>query len=213
MAANYGRSAWFYDRLSGMVYGSAIITAQVYLLQFIKPNANILIVGGGTGWILEELAKVHPSGLEITYVEAASNMMTRSKRRYIGLNKIVFINDNIENTSLLNKFDVVVTPFLFDNFGEETLKKIFDDIHKYLEVSGLWLNCDFQLTGKWWQAVLLKSMLLFFKLLCNVEASKLPDIENQFEIHGYELVAGKSFFGDFIASKAYRKTYEVLETS
>jgi ubiquinone/menaquinone biosynthesis C-methylase UbiE len=205
MAANYGRSAWFYDRLSTMVYGKAIIKAQVYLLQFIKANTRVLIVGGGTGWILEELAKIHPSGLEITYVEAASNMMARSKKRHTGLNKVVFIEDTIETVTLPGKFDVVVTAFLFDNFGEETLKIIFADIHRYLAQGGLWLNADFQLTGKWWQTVLLKSMFLFFKLLCNIEASKLPDIDSQFKLHGYELLAEQNFFGDFIASKVYKR--------
>lgn len=205
MAANYNNSAWFYDRLSVIVYGRAIISAQVYLLQFIKPNSHVLIVGGGTGWILEELAKIYLSGLEITYVEVSANMMARSKKRHTGLNKIVFVNDAIEAASLPDSFDVVITPFLFDNFTEATLKKIFDEIHKYSKPDGLWLNTDFQLTGKWWQAVLLKSMLLFFKLLCNIEASKLPDIENQFKRYGYESIAQQGFFNDFIVSKVYNK--------
>ncbi|HEY4322966.1 MAG TPA: class I SAM-dependent methyltransferase [Mucilaginibacter sp.] len=210
MAANYNNSAWFYDKLSLIVYGRAIINAQVYLLRFIKPNSHVLIVGGGTGWILEEMAKVYPSGLEITYVEASANMMARSKKRHTGLNKIIFVNDIIEDAPLSGSFDAVITAFLFDNFTEETLKKIFDDIHKYLKRGGLWLNADFQLTGKLWQTILLKSMHLFFKLLCNIEASKLPDIENQFKRHGYESVAQQTFFSDFIISKAYRK-YQTSE--
>jgi spermidine synthase len=69
MAANFNNSAWFYDGLSRLVYGNALVEAQVYLLQFIRPNSKILIAGGGTGWILEELAKLHPEGLKIAYVE------------------------------------------------------------------------------------------------------------------------------------------------
>src|SRR5580698_1500791 len=117
MAANYNNSAWFYDRLSRMVYGSALIDAQVYLLQFLPAGSNILIAGGGTGWILEEIAKIHPSGLQITYVEVAAGMMGRSKKRNTGSNKVIFINDAIENISIKH-FDVVLTPFLFDNLKE-----------------------------------------------------------------------------------------------
>src|SRR6202165_2081748 len=114
MAANYNNSAWFYDLLSRIVYGKALINAQVYLLQYIPTNSRILIVGGGTGWVLEELTKLHHSGLDITYVEVSAKMMTQSKKRNIGLNKVVFINEAIENVVLQNDFDVIITAFLFD---------------------------------------------------------------------------------------------------
>jgi hypothetical protein len=95
---------------------------------------------------------------------------------------------------------------LFDNFKEQTLQKVFEHIHQSLKPKGLWLNADFQLTGKWWQQLLLKSMFLFFRILCGIEASSLPNIEQQFEQYNYESIAGRFFYGDFIISKAYRKT-------
>ena len=182
MPANYNNTAWFYDKLSQLVFGSSLINAQKYLLQFIPANAHLLIVGGGTGWILDEITRHHASGLTITYVEMASDMMTVSRKRNIGDNQVVFINDAIENVFLPINADVVLTAFFFDNFYEETLSKLFNHIYSLLKTNGLWLNTDFQLTGKWWQKVLLKSMLFFFKLICHIEASKLPDIEKQFKL-------------------------------
>ncbi|MDB5086371.1 MAG: hypothetical protein JWR09_365, partial [Mucilaginibacter sp.] len=67
-----------------MVYGRALINAQVFLLQYVPVGVDVLIAGGGTGWVLEELAKIHPSGLQITYVEIAADMMALSKKRNIG---------------------------------------------------------------------------------------------------------------------------------
>jgi ubiquinone/menaquinone biosynthesis C-methylase UbiE len=205
MAANYNNSAWFYDSLAGLVYGKALVKAQAYLLHFIPPNSNILVVGGGTGWILEEIAKVHPSGLTITYVEIAPNMMALSKKRNIGGNKVIFINDAIENVNLPADFDVVLTPFLFDNFTEETLLNVFRNINSLLKKDGLWLNCDFQLTGKWWQWILLKSMFVFFRLVCGIEASKLPEITTCFKNNGYSLAEEKTFFGAFIIAEVYKR--------
>ncbi|MBS1526144.1 MAG: methyltransferase domain-containing protein, partial [Bacteroidetes bacterium] len=111
MAANYNNSAWFYDRLSRLVYGKALIRSQVYLLPFIPAHSKVLIAGGGTGWILEEITKIHPSGLEITYVEIAANMMKLSRKRNAGDNQVTFINDAVENISLEHDYDVVITPF------------------------------------------------------------------------------------------------------
>ncbi|GAA4098445.1 class I SAM-dependent methyltransferase [Mucilaginibacter panaciglaebae] len=206
MASNYDNSAWFYDRLSRVVYGDALVHAQIYLLQFIKPNSRILIAGGGTGWILEELTKKHPSGLKITYVEISANMMALSKKRSIGHNEVSFINAPIEDTVYTEQFDVVFTPFLFDNFREDTLQNVFNHLHKLLKPGGVWLNTDFQLTGKWWQNVLLKSMFVFFRILCRIETSVLPNIMRQFKQHQYETIAEQTFFGDFILSTVAGKS-------
>ena len=205
MASNYNNSAWFYDRLSRLVYGRALINAQVYLLQFVPADSVVLIVGGGTGWILEELTKIHASGLRITYVEVAADMMAHSKQRKTGTNKMLFINEAIENVAIDKGFDVVITPFLFDNFTEATAQKVLDRIHQLLKPGAAWLNADFQLTGKWWQTVLLKSMFLFFRMLCKIEASELPDVGVQFTSHGYKKAEGRCFYGDFIAASVYKR--------
>jgi len=208
MSANYNNSAWFYDRLSKVIYGKALVRSQVWLLQFIPAGSKILIVGGGTGWILDEIAKVHPSGLQITYAEIAPNMVKLSKKRNAGNNQVVFINDGIENIKLDNDYDVVITPFLFDNFTEENFKRIFEYIHSALKPGGFWLNTDFRLTGKWWQKVMLKSMFLFFRTICGIEAKKLPGIQAAFSKYGHSEVKSKSFFGDFILSTLYQKSQD-----
>ncbi len=205
MSANYDNSAWFYDRLSRIVYGDALIRAQVYLLEFIPADATVLIVGGGSGWILDEIAKRHSAGLRITYVEVSSKMMVQAKKRNACGNNVVFINDAIENISFVLSFDVVLTAFLFDSFSDLTMKRVFGHIHLLLKPGGLWLYSDFRLTKKRWQQLLLKSMLNFFKVLCHIEASRLPDVERQFELHRYTIVESRTFFKDFVISMVYRK--------
>lgn len=205
MAANYNNSAWFYDRLSALVYGRVLINAQAWLLKFLKHGDKILLVGGGTGRILEEIAKTHPSGLKIIYVEIAPKMVELSRKRNYGSNEVIFITDAVENVNLSDDFDVVFTPFLFDNFAEENFQKLFAHIHQRLKCGGLWLNTDFQLTGKWWQHVLLRSMFIFFRLICRIEGNRLPDIKKCFADHGYEPIDQKTFYGEFILSSVYRR--------
>jgi len=205
MSANYDNSAWFYDRLSRIVYGDALIRAQVYLLEFIPADATVLIVGGGSGWILDEIAKRHSAGLRITYVEVSSKMMVQAKKRNACGNNVVFINDAIENVSFGSSFDVVLTAFLFDSFSEQTMERVFGHIHSLLKPGGLWVYSDFRPTKKWWQRLLLKTMLKFFKAVCNIEASRLPDVEKQFELHRYTMVESRMFFKNFVISMVYRK--------
>jgi len=205
MPSNYDNSAGFYDQLSRVVYGKALVTSQVYLLQFIPANSRILIAGGGTGWILEEIAKVHPSGLTITYVEISAKMTGLSRQRNYGDNQVAFINDAIENVADTGLYDVIFTPFLFDNFTDATMEKVFVHLHQLLKPKGLWLCTDFQITGKLWQRMLLASMYYFFRILCRIETTTMPDITGRFSHYHYEKLAAKTFFGEFIVSTVYRK--------
>lgn len=205
MPNNYDNSAWFYDSLSRLIFGNAIVNAQVYLLQYIPPAAKLIIIGGGTGWILEQIARVHPSGINITYVELSAKMIVLAQKKSAGLNQVTFINKAVEETDLADNFDVVITPFLFDSFSEHTLDKVFNHLHGCLKPGGFWLYADFRSQGNWWQRALLKTMLVFFKLLCNIEAESLPDVNKQFSQYNYSAVAQKTFFGDFILARILRR--------
>lgn len=205
MASNYDNSASFYDGLSRLVFGNALVNAQRHFLPQIPANSKVLVIGGGTGWILEEIAKVHPAGLHIVYVEISAKMMVLSRKRTAGANEVEFINDAIEQVTYAEHFDVIITPFLFDNYKDVTVRATFNHIHQMLKPGGLWLNTDFQVLGKWWQFAMLKSMLLFFKVLCGVEAWHLPDVGSCFSSKGYWLLKKKAFYKDFVGTRLYRK--------
>lgn len=205
MPSNYDNAAAFYDALSRVVFGKAIVRAQTFLLSFIPVNSSVLVVGGGTGWILEEIARIHPSGLSITYIELSANMIARAKKRSCGNNHVELICGPVEGLSPIQRYDVVITPFLFDSFTEDTLAKVFPGIHSLLKTNGLWLFCDFKANGTRWQRLLLKCMYLFFKMLCRIETTRMPQIEAHFIKYHYRLVSAKNFYGNFIASIVYQK--------
>jgi ubiquinone/menaquinone biosynthesis C-methylase UbiE len=205
MLSNYNNAAWFYDRLSRVVYGHALVKAQTHFLHLIPVNAKVLIAGGGTGWILEEITKQHPTGLNITYVELAEKMMAISKKRNIGANTIKYLNLPVEEADLQLSFDVIITPFLLDSLSPTNFDKVFSSLHNLLKSGGLWLNTDFQLTGKWWQVALLKSMYLFFRLIGCVENVALPAIKQAFIDADYVVIDEQPLFGEFILAGAYHK--------
>ncbi len=206
MSANYDNASWFYERLSKLVFGNAQVNAQEYFLNLIPPRARILIIGGGTGQILESVAKLYPSGLHITYVEISANMMELSRKRNVAQNEVIYITEDISQLSLTQEFDVIITAFLFDNFSTQEIYKLFPNIHQRLVPNGLWLNTDFQLTGPIWQKVMLKSMYYFFKILNAVKVTQLPETEEVFTIYQYQLTAKKTFYRNFIIAKAYKKS-------
>jgi ubiquinone/menaquinone biosynthesis C-methylase UbiE len=202
---NYDTVAWFYDRLSRIVFGSALINAQLYLLSAIPAGAKILIAGGGTGWILEEITKLHPSGLTITYIDASAKMIARSRKRNTGNNKVVFITSTVEAAQIDSTFNIIMTPFLFDNLTEETAQSVFFCMDKLLLPHGKWLYSDYQDTSIYWQRVLLRAMYIFFGAFSGVKAKRLPPVESYFSQNNYTVTGQKTFFKNFVVSYIYEK--------
>jgi ubiquinone/menaquinone biosynthesis C-methylase UbiE len=208
MLNNYDKIARYYDFLSRIVFFRAQVNAQVYALKHIGNHGRILIVGGGTGWILEEIAKIHDSGLSIVYLEISSKMIELSRARSCGVNEVVFVNQAVEDFSATDTFDVICTPFLFDNFSQQRADLVLAKLDEMLKASGLWLFTDFNVDGrkgKWWKKFLLKSMYSFFKILKIVETSALPDTRSDFERRGYINLEEKHFYGSFIQGIVYQK--------
>lgn len=207
MKGNYDNVVPYYDLLSRLVFGYAILQAHVFLANAIPANSSILVIGGGTGHILEEISKKNASGLQITYVEISEKMIALSKKRNTGNNEIVFINKSIRDVSFHRLFDVVITPFLFDNFSYSTTKIIFNKIDALLLPKGLWLFADFQGSDKnnIWQKLLLNFMYLFFRLLCKIEAAHLQDMRIFFEEYNYGNISMQTFFKKFIYAAIYIK--------
>ncbi len=208
MPNNYDAAAWFYDALAQLVFGKALVKAQRFLIQCIKPQTSILIVGGGTGWILEEIACVQASTLKITYVEVSGRMIGLSKKRDYLQNEVGFIHAAIEDCKLVQQYDVILTPFIFDNFTEKHIRLVFAQLHQTLKPGGLWLFADFQVQdnhqGKW-QKFILKTMYWFFGWLCKVETKNLVKMDAFFIRQKYTLVRERLFYKGFITSKVYQK--------
>lgn len=208
MVNNYDKIAKHYDKLSRLIFFKSQLNAQINQLKFLKKNDSILIVGGGTGWILEEITKLFDEGLHIVYVEISEKMIALSKKRNVKNNKVEFVDRGIEDFQSTLNFDLILTPFLFDNFSEHRTSMVFEKLNSLLKLGGLWFLVDFTLNkrnGKWWKSILLKTMYGFFKLLKIVEASDLVDMQPQFLSKGYLKIDERFYYGNFIKAIVFKK--------
>lgn len=208
MVNNYDKIARYYDVLSRAVFRQSQIIAQVNQLKFIKENTAILIVGGGTGWILDEISKLNLTGLSITYVEISSKMVALSKKRIHSNNQIEFINIGIEEFAAVSNFDLILTPFVFDNFSRQRAEMVFDKLDSLLNKNGYWFLTDFTTQGKnanWWKKIFLKLMYTFFKMISNVEAKTLVDVYPIFSKSGYTILEERFYYSQFIKATVFKK--------
>lgn len=203
---NYDLVASVYDSLAKIFIGTALRESQKYFLKKMPANAVVLIAGGGTGWILEEITKLHPQGLRIHYVDSSIKMIDKAKKRYTGNNEVNFFQQSILDFANDTQYDVILTPFFLDNFSQETLQKVFAFLDQKLKPEALWMHTDFQEQKRkfHWQKILLFMMYSFFRIACNIEAKRLPDVVTSFK-ENYLLLESKTFYHKFIITSLYKK--------
>ena len=200
---NFDAVAGFYDKLSMLVFGTAMRRAQTTHLHDIPPGSKVLILGGGTGWLLSELFAVNPT-CKVWYIDASSRMISLSKRAMQNsTQEIVFIHGTEEAIPIGVTFDAVITHFYLDLFPHDPCIRIIHKIRSIIRTTGLWLVCDFIHTT-WWHGVMLRMMYGFFKLTCGIEGSSLPPWKKLLEENGFKEHKSREFFGGFIKSAVFR---------
>jgi ubiquinone/menaquinone biosynthesis C-methylase UbiE len=198
--------AKIYDMLARIVFGRSIRAAQLYFIDQIPNDANILILGGGTGWILKAILEIKPAS-RIWYVEASSKMISLSWEKTKENNNIYFIHGTENDIPTNQNYNVVITNFYLDLFTDEMLPKVINKILPRLEKDYLWIATDFVNEGKPWQDVLLKFMYSFFRVIARINSQQLPDWSMRLEKGGLCLKDSKCFYSGFIKTSLFKATH------
>ncbi|WP_299986963.1 class I SAM-dependent methyltransferase [uncultured Pontibacter sp.] len=209
---NFNSIAPVYDGLSRLVFGNALRRAQVAHLSLIPAKAKVLLIGGGSGWLLEQLLRYSPL-VKVTYLEASEKMLEMTRRRIgqrtpAALPNITFRLGTEDNLQHGETYDVILTPFLLDLFPDERLVYLMDRLCNALHPQGLWLFSDFwptQVPAPAWQRLLLRSMYTFFGKVSQVSATRLPDFDRHFARLSLQELEATAFYDGLVQAKVYRK--------
>jgi tRNA (cmo5U34)-methyltransferase len=201
LARGFDRLAPIYDSLAGLVIGDGIRTSQLYFLNHLTQKQNLLILGGGTGWILPFIFEINPM-LHIDYIELSPKMLDKAKMNAQENQKIKFI-EGTECSIPIGKYDCVITNFYLDLFSDEDLCTVIDQIKESLQPDTSWLVTDF-ISEKRWQRVMLWVMYRFFSITTGLKTSSLPEWKSSLERAGGKLVETKKSSRGFIESTVFQ---------
>jgi len=205
MSQGFDWIAPYYDSLARLVFGKTIRRSQLVYLDKIASTANVLILGGGTGWILDELFRVNPT-CRVWYVEASKNMLDKARARAQGLSvsQVSFIHGTERNLNQITsiRFDAVIANFYFDVFTTTSLGSVLKDITNVINTNSKLLVSEFvEITRR--HRLLLFAMYRFFRWTCSIEATELPDWEGELRRNGFTVRDSKAFYDGFIKSSLY----------
>lgn len=201
VAAGFNRLSAVYDGLAAVMSGNQIKKSQLHFLGRIKDRSRILILGGGTGWLLSCML-ADRSGCEVWYIDISDRMIREARKRCVGNNKVHFITGTEADVPMNTFFDIVITNFYLDLFTEADAEKTVQTVMHRLSAEAMWIVTDFADQGKWWQKVLLKMMYHFFRFTCDIDARWLPRWQRIMDAH-LERKEERTFFKGFIVSAVY----------
>ncbi|MCJ8165373.1 class I SAM-dependent methyltransferase [Pontibacter sp. E15-1] len=210
--SGFDRVAPFYDRLAHVVYGRALEQAQQALMPYLPRKGRVLVIGGGSGWVLGQLLQTGRQ-LEILYLDASPAMLRRAKKRYRRYQPahpctVSFRLGTEHSLQPHEQFEAVLTPFLLDLFPPPRLQQLMARLASALVPDGSWLFADFwplQQPPPRWQRLLLRSMYGFFGLVSGVQAKQLPAYGAHFRALGFEETHSSSFFKGMVQAKVFRR--------
>lgn len=210
---DFDRVAGWYDSAARLIFGSVQREAQRAALAGLPPGApQLLIVGGGSGWVLGEVWRRRP-GATVLYVDASAEMLRRAatlvQAQWPGHRGQVEFRHGTELTiSPAETFEAVLAFFVFDCMTPAVLESAVARLTASLRPGGRWLVAEFAPPRRWWQRLLQGTMYRFFRVAAGLAARQLPDYEAALARWGWQPARAAYFFSEAIVGAVFSKTPE-----
>ncbi len=199
-----------YRFLERLVFGGDLQRARTARLDRCLAADSILLLGDGDGRFLEALLE-EGCGAEIVSVDASRKMLDASRRRVGDRGvRVRFVHAQIEDFELPDDFapDLVLAHFFFDCFSEGELSEIVAELGRWVAPHGELGVTDVQIPQRgWlrrlWGKLLVRIMLVFFRLSAGISARRLPRFEGALGAAGLSRVDIREFRGGLIVSELW----------
>lgn len=207
----FDRVAWCYDALSALVFGPALKRAQRAALDGLPPGApHVLILGGGTGWVLPAVLRRRPQAT-VLYLEASPKMLARARARLArehpqATAQIEFRHGTQAALGPAERFDALITFFVLDCIAEPDLPGALAQLRAAQRPGAPWLLADFRPARRGWRKALLTLMYVFFRLSTGLRARELPDLRAALARLGLRPVQQTRFYAGAVEAVIFSET-------
>lgn len=208
-SGNFDRIAWCYDALAGLVFGGSLQAAQRAALAGLPAGApHVLVLGGGTGWVLGEVLRRRPRAT-VLYLEASGPMLARAaafmRRAWPGAARQVEFRRGTEAAlGPDERFDALITFFVLDCFPAAALGPALARLSAARRPGGPWLLADFCRPRRGWQRALLGTMYWFFGAVAALHVRQLPDLHAALAGQGLQPAQQAFFFGGAVEGTVFQ---------
>lgn len=187
------------------MYGNEHALSQKEYLHTIPQRAKVLVIGGGSGFFLNELLKINPD-CSIDYVEKSVKMIDLASKNVKNTANANFICTSFEEKTFEEKkYDAVICYFFLDLIQYAELGNIILKVKNLLKPEGKLLVADFKNSPLLKHRILLRSMYFFFKIATDIPVKELYDFDAIILQNTFEKKYYSTFYEGFIFSAVYEK--------
>jgi ubiquinone/menaquinone biosynthesis C-methylase UbiE len=200
----FNHIARWYDIVAQVVFFGAIKKSQINNLQSLDTAKSVLVIGGGTGWIINEIWQQNPN-IYITYIDQSSKMIQMAQRRSLE-GDVIFHNKDYLDTVTDQTYDTIICNFFLDVFTEKDLETVVQKMKRQLNPDGKILFTDF-VAGKNHHLIkrsLIKTMYWFFKCTNALSNTTLPNYHTAFLRANLDYTDEKKYYYNMISSRVYK---------
>ena len=214
VARGFDALAPFYDAAGTLALGGRLAHSQRALLPFVKPGLRVLVVGGGAGkFLVDLLRRCDPRS--VVYLDVSKGMTARARRRVArevpgAASRVHFCRGGLSALRPEARFDLVCTHCFLDLFDDSGLDRALAQLDATLLPGGHWLFSDFarargSRVGRAGSAAVTWMLYRAFRLVCGIEAHRLPRFAVGFRRRGYFTECGGRWLGGLLEAKLYQK--------
>ncbi|MDO7876281.1 class I SAM-dependent methyltransferase [Hymenobacter sp. ASUV-10] len=211
---DFDRVAGWYDGAARLVFGSAQHDAQRAALAGLPAGTpQLLVLGGGSGWVLGEVWRRRPAAT-VLYLEASAGMLRQAEALVrqqwpAHLAQVEFRLGTEAALTTNEQFDAVLTFFVFDCMEPTGLELAVARLAACLRPGGAWLVAEFTPPRRWWQRTLQGAMYAFFRVAAGLQARRLADYEAALAAWGWHPQRASHFFGSTILGAVFSDSAQV----
>lgn len=206
--AGFDWIARFYDTGVTALFGSRLAYIEACLVDHLPQEGHVLILGGGSGNVLNYLARHRPK-LRVTYVDQSEKMLALARNQALGALAVTFVQADAQNLpDFPNSFDAVFTPFFLDLFLPEEVASLTQEIQLLLNKKAYWLYADFCYVSGWkypFSVLFIQSMYLFFRITSGISGKRLSDVDALLAQAGFQPQARITRYGGMIEGVVWEK--------
>ncbi|QEF97595.1 ubiquinone/menaquinone biosynthesis methyltransferase [Stieleria maiorica] len=180
----YDRLAKVYRGLEFCLFGNSLYRARVALVDQLPVTGRALVLGDGTGQVLQQLCLTQPN-CQITTVDQSEQMLRRQRRRVerVGASdRVMFVQTDARTFPVpTDKYDLLVAAFILDCFTESELADCLPRFLAGLRPQGMFYFVDFVWPKTRWRrrqaAAYQWLMHRFFRWQTGLPNRRLVDLE------------------------------------
>ena len=216
---SFDRIARHYRWLETAAFGSILQMARTRWIEKIAEPKRVLILGEGNGRFLCEFLCAYPKAA-VDCVDASARMLDLAHGRVLkvlpqALSGVRFLREDIVSWSPSGSYDLLVTNFVLDCFGQDEVSLIIRKLAQAATPDAYLFLSDFCVSRKYFSRVHAKIWLAvmyrFFRATTGIRAKRLADPTNELGANGFVCLSRSHWRLGLVKSELWQRRDDSIQ--